>query len=51
MGTISAGVKSGVLVEVPVSELAGEKIWTLRVRAKHQNGREREGRFRLVVGG
>jgi len=51
VGTISAGVRSGVLAEIPVSELAGEKVWTLRVRAKHQNGREREGRFRLVVGG
>ena len=51
VATLASGVRSGLLAEIPVSELAGEKVWTLRVRAKHQGGRVREGRFRLVVGG
>jgi subtilisin family serine protease len=51
VATLPAGVTSGVLAEIPVESLAGEKLWTLRVRTKHQNGREREARFRLNVGG
>lgn len=51
VGTVPANVVSGVLAEIPVSELAGGKVFTLRLRTKHQNGKEREARFRLNVGG
>lgn len=51
VATITAGVTGGVVAEFPAADLAGEKVWTLRLRAKHTSGREREARYRLNVGG
>jgi len=48
---VARPVRGGVLGEIPGAELAGEKTWTVRARARHASGREREGRFQLVLGG
>jgi subtilisin family serine protease len=46
---IEKPVREGVLGSFPTSELAGQKIWMLRLVVRHKDGREREARFRLSL--
>ncbi len=48
--TISAPVVGGVLDDLDPSVFAGNKVWTLRVIAVNQNGRQREARYKLSLG-
>jgi subtilisin family serine protease len=47
--TKSAGPNS-VLGDIPASALAGAKVWQIRVVVEHQNGAQREARFKLSLG-
>lgn len=42
-------VDGGVLGDVPARELAGSSLWTIRLRVRHENGRDREARYRLTL--
>ncbi|MCI0411731.1 S8 family serine peptidase [bacterium] len=42
-------VREGALGEIPASELAGSKDWTIRLVGKHENGRTQEGWFFLTL--
>lgn len=44
---IDSSVTTGVLQDIAASEFAGAKAWTLRLIARHENGRTRENRFVL----
>jgi subtilisin family serine protease len=39
-----------VLGDIPVSALAGSKVWTIRVIVQHNGGAQREARFKLALG-
>jgi subtilisin family serine protease len=39
-----------LLGTIPASEFAGEAVWMIKVRTRHQNGTEREHRYRLKLG-
>jgi hypothetical protein len=39
-----------MLGDIPVSALAGSKIWTIRVIVSHRDGSSREARFKLNLG-
>jgi subtilisin family serine protease len=43
-------VAEGVLAEIDPNALSGSKVWILRVRVIHKNGKERENRFKLTLG-
>ena len=43
-------VAKGVLGEVDPKNFAGSKVWIIRIRVKHKNGKERENRFKLTLG-
>jgi subtilisin family serine protease len=47
---VTRAVEGGVIGDIPASNFAGSKVWTLRVVTQHQNGRTREGRFILRLG-
>lgn len=49
-GTVTAPVVDGLLMPLDVNLLRGSKIWTLRVIARHRNGKTREARFQLNLG-
>lgn len=51
IGKIDKSAEHGVLGEIPTSRLLGAPIWTIRIIATHESGRQREGRFLLNVGG
>jgi subtilisin family serine protease len=38
------------LGDIPVSALAGAKVWTIRVIVRHNGGAQREARFKLSLG-
>jgi subtilisin family serine protease len=44
------GDAGGALGDIPVSALAGSKVWQLRVIVTHENGNVREARFKLKLG-
>lgn len=47
---IASSVTGGVLADIPVNSFRGNARWTLRIVARHANGREREARFLLNLG-
>ena len=48
--TISNPVANGVLDDLDPSVFAGSKDWILRVVTVHQNGKQREARYKLSLG-
>ena len=48
--TFKQPVSGGVLDDLEPSVFAGGSVWTLRVIAVHQGGRQRESRFKLTLG-
>jgi subtilisin family serine protease len=41
---------NAALGDIPVSALAGAKVWTIRVVVQHNGGTQREARFKLKLG-
>ncbi len=48
--TLEKGIQDGVLGEFDASKLSGSKVWILRLRTRHQDGTERQARFRVGLG-
>lgn len=48
--TIQVSITNGTLDDLDPGVFAGAKDWTLRVIAIHQNGRQRESRYKLKLG-
>jgi subtilisin family serine protease len=42
---------SGALVDIPATNFTGSPLWTIRLIVTHANGKQREARFVLDVGG
>ena len=47
---VTRPVENGVIGDIETRNLAGAKVWTVRVIVEHQNGRKREGRYVLRLG-
>lgn len=47
---LTAPVVDGVVGAIPVDAFAGSNIWIIRVITEHENGRQREARFKLTLG-
>jgi hypothetical protein len=48
--SVTRAVENGVIGDIAASNLAGSRVWTVRVVVEHQNGRKREGRYVLRLG-
>jgi subtilisin family serine protease len=47
---LAAPVRDAVLGRIPASELAGSKVWVVKLVVEHANGKTREARFLLKLG-
>lgn len=47
---LSTAVEGGALGRIPAAELAGAKVWTLRLVVEHEDGKTREARYLLRLG-
>ncbi|GEM_PF-1360264 len=47
---ITAPVVKGTLGKIPVQEIRNAPVWTIRVVARHKNGKMAQGRYKLKIG-